>query len=198
MGLIIIQGRPGFGGIQYIWVFNFRYTVFLCSKLGIKNSPQPILGITQTVFFLILVFYASFSVIFGILEGLFQVFWYSTTPSPPWPTLIILSKYFAISDQFQYGNYILFVRSNLACATDKTQLKLSPSAKQHQTPCSAEPPPVYWDLSTCHDWPVKKAIVDLPTRLKGNSKRISSNSLIPQGTQVKDIGTASQMLLTGV
>ena len=27
-----------FLGIQYIWVFNFRYTVFLCLKLGIKYS----------------------------------------------------------------------------------------------------------------------------------------------------------------
>ena len=32
------------------------------------------------MFFLILVFYTSFSIIFGILEGLFQVFWYPTTP----------------------------------------------------------------------------------------------------------------------
>ena len=30
--------------------------------------------------FLILVFYTSSSIIFGILEGLFRVFWYSTTP----------------------------------------------------------------------------------------------------------------------
>ena len=30
------QGRPGFSGIQYIGVFNFRYTIFLCLKLGIK------------------------------------------------------------------------------------------------------------------------------------------------------------------
>ena len=36
--------------------------------------------IKYTVFFLILVFYTSFSIIFGILEGLFQVFWYPTTP----------------------------------------------------------------------------------------------------------------------
>ena len=27
----------------------------------------------------------SFSIIFGILEGLFQVFWYSTTPPPADP-----------------------------------------------------------------------------------------------------------------
>ena len=44
MGLIIIQGRPGFWGIQYIWVFNFRYTVFLCLKLGIKYSPTTNFG----------------------------------------------------------------------------------------------------------------------------------------------------------
>ena len=31
---------------------------------------------------------------------------------------------------------------------------------------------MYQDLSTRHDWPVKKAIVDLPVRLKENSKRI--------------------------
>ena len=35
--------------------------------------------------FLILVFYTIFSIVFGILEGLFRVFWYSTThpASPP-------------------------------------------------------------------------------------------------------------------
>ena len=45
---------------------------------------------------------------------------------------------------------------------------LSPSAKQRQNPCSG-PSPVYQDLSTRHDWSVKKAIVDLPIRMKGNS-----------------------------
>ena len=44
---------------------------------------------------------------------------------------------------------------------------------------------MYQDLSTRHDWSVKKAIVDLPIRLKGNSKRISGNSLSPLGTQKK-------------
>ena len=46
------------------------------------------MGIKYVVLFLILVFYMSFSIIFGILEGLFRVhvFWYSTTP--PWPTLV--------------------------------------------------------------------------------------------------------------
>ena len=54
----------------------------------------------------------------------------------------------------------------------------SPSAKQRRNPCSG-PQPAYQDLNTRHDWPVKKAIVNLPIRLKGNSKRISSNLLSP-------------------
>ena len=36
---------------------------------------------------------------------------------------------------------------------------------------------MYQDLSTCHDWPVKKAIVNFPIKMKGNSKRTSGNSL---------------------
>ena len=47
-----------------------------------------------------------------------------------------------------------------------------------------------------HDWPVKKATVDLPIRLKGNSKHISGNSLSPLGAQNKHFGTALQTLLT--
>ena len=38
------------------------------------------MDVKYIVFFLMLVFYTSFSVIFGILEGLFRVFWYSTDP----------------------------------------------------------------------------------------------------------------------
>ena len=52
---------------------------------------------------------------------------------------------------------------------------LSPSAKKRQNPCSW-PPPVYQDLSTHNDWPVKKAIVNLPVRLKGNLKFILDKS----------------------
>ena len=50
----------------------------------------------------------------------------------------------------------------------------------------------------CHHWPVKKAIVDLPVRLKGNSKLRYSNSLSLFRPQNKDLGTALQMLLVGV
>ena len=46
-----------------------------------------------------------------------------------------------------------------------------------------------------HDWPVKKAIIKLPIRMKGNLKRTSGNSLNPLGAQNKDLGAASQMLL---
>ena len=61
-------------------------------------------------------------------------------------------------------------------------LWLSPSAKQRRNPCSRSPP-VYQDLSTWHDWPVKNAIVDLPIRLKGNLKRISGSPLSPWRTK---------------
>ena len=49
-----------------------------------------------------------------------------------------------------------------------------------------------------HDWPVKKAIVDLPIGIKGNSKRTSVNLLSPLGAQNKDLDAASQTLLTEV
>ena len=39
------QGQPGFWGIQYIGVFNFRYTVFyICENLSIKYSLTTNLG----------------------------------------------------------------------------------------------------------------------------------------------------------
>ena len=57
---------------------------------------------------------------------------------------------------------------------------------------------MYQDLTTQRDWPIKKAIVDLPIRLKGNWKPTSSNSLSLLGAQNKDFSTASQMLLTRV
>ena len=47
---------------------------------------------------------------------------------------------------------------------------------------------MYQDLSTRHDWPVKKDIVDLPIRLNRTSKRISGNSLSPLEARKKDFG----------
>ena len=73
---------------------------------------------------------------------------------------------------------------------------LSPSARQCQNPCS-RPQPVYWDLSTNHDWPVKNAIANLPIGLKGNVRRISRNLLSPWG-QNKDIGTEHRCYSLGL
>ena len=70
--------------------------------------------------------------------------------------------------------------------------------KHHQkNPCSGSPP-VYQDLSMRHDWPVKKAIVDLPISMKGNSNRTCGNSLSPLWAQNKDLGSTSQKSLTEV
>ena len=49
---------------------------------------------------------------------------------------------------------------------------------------------MYQDLSTCHDWSVKNAIVNLPIKMKGNSKRSSFNSLSLLGARNEDIGAA--------
>ena len=54
-----------------------------------------------------------------------------------------------------------------SCATDETNLFLSPSAKQRRNLCFGP------HQCAGHDWPVKKVIVNLPIRLKGNSKRVS-------------------------
>ena len=78
------------------------------------------------------------------------------------------------------------------------QTRLHSSLVQRQNPCSSVSPPVYPDLSTCHDWPVKKAIFDLPIIRKRNLKCISSNSLSLFGAQNKNVGTALQSSLTVV
>ena len=57
---------------------------------------------------------------------------------------------------------------------------------------------MYQNLSTRHDWPVKKAIIDWPIRMKRNSKRTSGNWLSPLGAQNINHGAASQTLLTEV
>ena len=56
----------------------------------------------------------------------------------------------------------------------------------------------YNQPGTCHDWLVKKAIVYLPIRMKGNSKPTSGNLLSPLGAQNKDLSAALQTLLTEV
>ena len=49
-----------------------------------------------------------------------------------------------------------------------------------------------------HDWPVKNDIVEMPIKMKGNSKRTSGVSLSPLGAQNEDLGAALQTLLTEV
>ena len=55
---------------------------------------------------------------------------------------------------------------------------------------------MHQDLIRRHDLPVEEVIVNLPVRMKGNSKRTSGNSLSRLGSQTKDIGAPSQTLLT--
>ena len=69
--------------------------------------------------------------------------------------------------------------------------------KQHRNPYSGSSP-MNQDLSMCHDWPVKTAIVDFPIRLKGILKSTSSNLLSLLEAQNKDLGAASQRLLIRV
>ena len=57
---------------------------------------------------------------------------------------------------------------------------------------------MYQDLSSCHDWPVEKAIVNLPIRWTGNLKCISSNLLNLLEALSKDTSTVSQTLLTSI
>ena len=86
-------------------------------------------------------------------------------------------------------------RNNVACNTDGTKL-LVESVCETASKSLFWVPLVYKDLNTRHDWPVKKAIVDLLVRLKRNSKRISCNSLSSLGFQNKPFGAAPQTLIT--
>ena len=49
-----------------------------------------------------------------------------------------------------------------------------------------------------HDWPVEEAIINLPIKMKGNSKHTSGDLMSLLRAQSNDISTASQMLLTNV
>ena len=52
---------------------------------------------------------------------------------------------------------------------------------------------MYQYLSTRHDWPVRNlVIVDLPVRMKGNSKSTSINLSSPLGAHNMYLDTASQ------
>ena len=74
---------------------------------------------------------------------------------------------------------------------------LSLSVKQRQNSFSG-PSTVYQELSMHHNWPVNKAIVNLPIRLRGNSKRIPGNSMSQLRAQGWYLGNELQTLLTEV
>ena len=64
-----------------------------------------------------------------------------------------------------------------ACVAHAIKLRLVKSAKQSRSLCSG-PLSVYQELSKSHDWPLEKANVELPIRMKGNSQLTSDNSFI--------------------
>ena len=86
---------------------------------------------------------------------------------------------------------------DLACTTDGSKLLIKSVCETAPKSWFWAPTRVFQDLSTCHDWPVNRAIINSLIRLKGNLKRISSNSLSPLA-QNKDMGAALQTLLNGV
>ena len=84
---------------------------------------------------------------------------------------------------------------SIACTTDGTKLLV-------KSICETVLKFLFW-VPTCepgfdYDWPVKKPLSKANITVKRNSKCISSNLLSLLVAQNKDIGTVSQMLLTGV
>ena len=63
---------------------------------------------------------------------------------------------------------IIFCFNCCSLRADEIKLWLTPSAKQRRNPCSGLPA-VYPDLSTHHDWPVKKDLCFV-CRKTGNSQ----------------------------
>ena len=66
-----------------------------------------------------------------------------------------------------------------ACATEGTKFLVKSVCEK--APCSWLPP-VVRGFESHHDWPINKAVVDLPIRLTGNSKRTCGNPLSRWGS----------------
>ena len=71
-------------------------------------------------------------------------------------------RFSPVPGSFAARPLVLFHRGSLtvrnSLRADEIKLWLTPSAKQRRNPCSGLPA-VYPDLSTRHDWPVKKGFV---------------------------------------
>ena len=98
-----------------------------------------------------------------------------------------------------YRAWIVPCKGIFACATVETKLWLSPSAKLKKKTVLARPPPVYQDLSTCHDI---LACHKRPLWIcQPDWKEIQNANPVIRwvlGAQNKDIGAALQTLLTRV
>ena len=87
-----------------------------------------------------------------------------------------------VSDHFLHHHALKYtgkVPSKIACVSEELNYWISPSAKK-------APNTLFWALTSvpafeyiyvCHNWPVNKAIFNLPIRLKGASRHISGDSL---------------------
>lgn len=115
--------------------------------------------------------------IISIPELINEVMWFHDL------TFSSLSKVNGLTMLFDHSNETSFAVLLFACATDGIKhLIIHSCAKHHQNTWFGYPP-VYQDLSTHHDWPVKKSHCWFAKwiRLKRNLKRISGNSISPLG-----------------
>ena len=91
-----------------------------------------------------------------------------------------------VLDKLSLYKYGLFA---VACATVETKTSGYVRLRARvEIFVRSGPQPVYQDLSTRYDWPVEKAIVDLPSGfIKGNSKHTTFNPSGAQNPKPKDL-----------
>ena len=87
------------------------------------------------------------------METINQHTLYSSTATDPVNMIVVLLWLIVASHLFSTA-----LVQCISLRADEIKLWLTPSAKQRRNPCSG-PPAVYPDLSTRHDWPVKKGFV---------------------------------------